>query len=123
MFLDFTDCKFVENDNDNDEFADLENTDVHPTIFFLKSGQYVVVECAYLEGDDPARVQNRYRVANPIATRFRLEGKWVILPVEVISSPAFVVAAELKQGLETSSDFFYIHEQTNMYSHHIRTEM
>jgi hypothetical protein len=123
MFLDFTDCKFVENDNDNDEFADLENTDVHPTNFFLKSGQYVVVECAYLEGEDPARVQNRYRVANPIATRFRLEGKWVILPVEVISSPAFVVAAELKQGLETSSDFFYIHEQTNMYSHHIRTEM
>ena len=81
----------------------------------------MVVECAYLEGEGPARVQNRYCVANPIATRFRLDGKWVILPVEVISSPAFVVAAELEQGLERSCDFFYIHEQTNMYSHHIVT--
>lgn len=121
MFLDFKNCKFVENDNENDEFADLENTDHHPRNFFLKSGQYVVVECAYLEGEGPAIVQNRYCVANPIATRFRLDGKWVILPVEVISSPAFVVAAELEQGLERSCDFFYIHEQTNMYSHHIVT--
>ena len=113
MFLDFRSCQFdiTPNDGDLDEEdgPDIEDCFIHNDL-------YVVVESAFHPGEDPTIIRDRYRVHDDVSSRVRLDGKWRILPIECIASPAFAVPAEISQRSKINNDYTVLVPEQKWYS-------
>ena len=94
MFIDLTECDFVDPGSTQHGNHDLWN---HPDIQYLRKDKYVVIQTA-LEDFEDLEPNQRYRVEERIARQIRLEQSWRIVPLQSIVGPTFVIPEAVEQN-------------------------
>ena len=121
MFLDLRDCH-VMNEDEHQEFCsmfdsgiDFNNegnsvsSDVH---HYLSRSLWVVVQSCLTDEEAGQRGMNPYRVPSNIATRYYLEQKWRLIPLETVKAPAFCIVVS-KDG----NDVVHVHPKHSWKDH------
>ena len=121
MFLDLRDCQIM-NEEEHCEFrsmfdsgvefndgGDSVSSDIH---HYLSRSLWVVVQSCLTEEEAGQRCANSYCVPPKIATRYYLEQKWRLIPLETVMGPAVCIDVS-KDGI----DIVHVHSKDS-WKHH-----
>ena len=124
MFLDLSNCRLMNVEEHNEFKAmfgdinyddDSESETRRPTYHYLSRSKWVVIQSCITKEEEGICPKNPYQIHSKICTRYYLEKKWRILPIESIIETAVCIHVT-----DDGNDIVHIHNKSEWKKHFLQ---